>query len=313
MSIVGFFLVDKGPGLTSHSVVSKVSKVFRGTKVGHLGTLDPFATGLLPILVGGATRLSDEVMDGKKGYLFDIHLGIETDTLDPSGQTIKVADVPADFAVRAMDALNQFRGKIEQIPPVYSALKMNGRPLYEHMRATGKLPFDIIEKKREVTLHELDLVAAEERDGVSTLTIRACCSKGTYVRSLARDLALAIGTVGHCSRLRREFVEPWSVQNAFFVGKDTVLTQEELLLKLQPVESLIPEVPCALVPLEFQKAFQAGNIFDAPLVHFPQAMDWLRGEAKVMFTSQESKFLCDVSSLVQDENLMRVHPRKKIF
>ena len=151
-NLCGLVLIDKAAEINSHKIVSAMRKILNIDKVGHLGTLDPFATGLLPVLIGGATRLSDEIMDGKKQYLFTISLGTETDTLDYSGRVISDAAVPENFNEKIQENLYQFTGNIEQVPPVYSALKMNGRPLYEYMRATGKLPDSIETKKRIVQI-----------------------------------------------------------------------------------------------------------------------------------------------------------------
>ena len=156
----GLILIDKGPNFTSHNIVAYIRKLFKNeyeteVKVGHLGTLDPFATGLLPVLVGGVTRLSDEMMDGKKQYLFSIKLGTETDTLDNTGLVVKEMPVPENYVQLLEKKLNGFKGKIEQVPPVYSALKMNGRPLYEYMRSEGKLPAEIETKKRSVFFETL--------------------------------------------------------------------------------------------------------------------------------------------------------------
>lgn len=137
--LCGLILVDKQPGITSHFVVARIRKILKLDKVGHLGTLDPFASGLLPIMIGGATRLADEVMEGKKGYLFEISFGSETDTLDIEGQVVRTEAVPENFALQLVDVLNQFTGLISQVPPSFSALKMNGKPLYEHMRGKGEL------------------------------------------------------------------------------------------------------------------------------------------------------------------------------
>lgn len=140
-------MIDKPAGVTSHAVVSFVRKALGISRVGHLGTLDPFASGLLPILVGGFTRMSDELMEGDKGYLFTIQFGSETDTLDPQGTVIASSPLAETLSlVQIEGALEKLRGKIFQTPPAYSALKHKGRPLYEYMRTQGKLDFDIVEK-----------------------------------------------------------------------------------------------------------------------------------------------------------------------
>ena len=263
----GFLLINKMVGPTSHRIVACIRRVLQADKVGHLGTLDPFASGLLPIMVGNAARLFDEVLDGKKGYLFGIELGTETDTLDHTGRVVETASVPPDFAARGLAVISQFLGLIEQIPPVYSALKMEGRPLYEHMRATGKLPQEIESKKRKVTIHTLELVEAfvretqEAPEPKCTLVYRVVCSKGTYVRSLARDISKALGTVGHCATLRRELVEPWNVGEALVLDPQNPPSREQLLERLEPAEKMVPQIPLLLLPTDVLKPLQSGNSF----------------------------------------------------
>ena len=268
MATSGLLLVDKSPSWTSHHVVSHIRKILkkqfqRDIRVGHLGTLDPFASGLLPILIGGVTRLSDEMMDGKKQYLFQISLGKETDSLDTTGQEIKTASVPPNASELFEKITPQFRGEIEQVPPVYSALKMQGRPLYEYMRAEGKLPFDIQTKKRLVLIHHLDFLGVDKANALATF--RVLCGKGTYVRSLARDLCVAIGTVGHCFSLRREIVAPWSVEGALLFSEENKPTEEEIQKNILLPEKIFPHWIKISVPQEHTKIFSAGNIISLNL------------------------------------------------
>lgn len=264
---LGLLLIDKSPGFTSHHVVAYMRKLLKNStgfdiKVGHLGTLDPFASGLLPILIGGVTRLSDEMMDGKKQYLFQIKLGIKTDTLDTAGQIIETLPVPDNYLEKIKHSLNQFIGEIEQVPPVYSALKMQGRPLYEYMRAEGKLPCDIESKKRKIRIENIDVVESSLAQDLQNnlVTLRVLCGKGTYVRALARDLAAAIGTVGHCFTLRREYVEPWHVNNAVLFSADLKPTLEDLENNIISPEKIFPHLPKIIIPEQFTKLFSAGNI-----------------------------------------------------
>ncbi|WP_161597744.1 tRNA pseudouridine(55) synthase TruB [Fluviispira multicolorata] len=315
-SLSGLILVDKAAGLTSHSVVSAIRKILKMDKVGHLGTLDPFATGLLPILVGGSTRLSDEIMDGKKQYLFTISLGVETDTLDYSGRTIAEAEVPVNFDVKIKDILSQFIGEVEQIPPVYSALKMNGRPLYEYMRATGKLPDSIETKKRLVFIEKLELVSSDLEK--KSVVLRVLCGKGTYVRSLARDISIEIGTVGHCSQLRREYVEPWSVDNAIFFSFEEKPSQEILLNNLILPEQMLPTVPKIELVEEFFKQLSSGNVI---VLGENQVAEKTSSESIktlvnctrifVKIEGYDFMFLADVE-YIKSEEIFKIKPKKKI-
>lgn len=259
----GLVLIDKPAGMTSHKVVSILRKTLNIDKVGHLGTLDPFATGLLPVLLGGATRLTDEIMDGKKQYLFTVTLGQETDTLDGTGRVIEEKEVPEQFAELISAELNNFVGEIEQIPPVYSALKMNGKPLYEYMRASGKIPSPIETKKRKIYIEKLELISANSNE--KTVTLRVLCGKGTYVRSLARDIAKAIGTVGFCSQLRREYVEPWDVKHAISIsdGIDRSELKACIAEQMIPVIQVLPNIPIIQLNEAFLKQISSGNIIFA--------------------------------------------------
>lgn len=310
-SLSGLLLVDKEAGITSHFVVSRVKRCLGADKVGHLGTLDPFASGLLPILIGNAARLSDDVMDGKKTYLFRVRLGIETDTLDDTGQIVKTAEVPRDFDQRAGQVLSQFLGEVEQVPPVYSALKMQGRPLYEHMRATGKLPQDIESKKRKVTIYELSMEGSRNETGFMEVSFRVTCGKGTYVRSLARDLALAIGTVGHCVALRREFVEPWHVRDGLVFGKESVLDPEVISSRMLSPFQMLPQVPVLHLNERFEKALSSGNPLLVPTQEFLEVDAKGNNNFESLFvTCKDIIYLAQVGDKTWDA--VKVQPRKKI-
>lgn len=313
---MSLLLIDKPAGPTSHAVVATIKRTLGADKVGHLGTLDPFASGLLPIMIGNTARLSDEAMDGKKGYLFTIGFGRETDTLDPTGRVIAETELPSAEAVARVDSyLANFRGPIEQVPPVYSALKLNGMPLYEYMRGTGQLPIDIETKRRTVTIHSLELVDCN----LEQLTLRVVCSKGTYVRSLARDIAKAMGTVGTCIQLRREMVEPWHVHDALplSLGDDGRISAPEkqlLVSRLLPAWSVAANLPRGKISPELETKLLSGN----PLVLNSADVVWeddllpaaAGSEAKIFITSGETLFLCQAQKNTADD--WKIQPRKRI-
>ena len=206
----GWIILDKPVGLGSTQAVAAVKRLLREagepkTKVGHGGTLDPLASGVLPIALGEATKLAGRMLDASKEYEFTVRFGDETDTLDAEGAVVETSPHrPAPAEVEAM--LPRFSGAIEQVPPAYSALKIEGKPAYERSRAGEQLKM----VARNVTVHELRVLETTADE----VTLSATVSKGTYIRSLARDLARALGTVGHVTMLRRTRAGPFGLERA---------------------------------------------------------------------------------------------------
>ena len=216
----GLLLADKGPGVTSFQVVAHLRRALRVPKVGHGGTLDPMATGLLPILLGEATKLTAHLQGQDKEYLATIRLGIDTDTLDATGATTRERPVPPLTAEEVRAVLARFVGDIEQLPPMYSALHVGGRRLHELARAG----IAVEREPRRVRVHAFDLLECAS----PRLSVRVRCGSGTYVRSLAADLGEALGCGGHVEALvrtrvgslRLEDAVPWAAIQA---GDTTVL------------------------------------------------------------------------------------------
>jgi len=205
----GILLIDKCGGETSHDVVRKTRFAFRGknpVKVGHAGTLDPFATGLLVILVGQGTKLSPFIMAGEKVYLATLQLGVETDTLDLTGRVVATSPVPAVTRKQVEETARQFVGRLHQVPPAFSAVRYRGKRAYRLAREGQRVELEA----REITVHSLEILSAERPN----VTFRVRCSSGTYVRRLASDLAGAVGTVGHLQSLRRVRSGPFEVKDA---------------------------------------------------------------------------------------------------
>jgi tRNA pseudouridine55 synthase len=200
-------LVDKPAGISSAEVVRRVKSRVKPARVGHLGTLDPFATGLLPIMIGEATKLAPFIDGGDKEYAGLIRLGIETDTLDRDGAEVRRADVPAISPEKISQVSAQFTGAIEQVPPVYSAIKRAGVPLYRLARRGDDVAPP---EKRKVEIKRLDLVC----EAPNAIRFVATCSPGTYARSLARDIGVALGTVAHLDELRRTRNGAFSIADA---------------------------------------------------------------------------------------------------
>jgi len=211
----GWIILDKPLGMGSTTAVSAVKRLLREagepkTKVGHGGTLDPLASGVLPIALGEATKIAGRMLDATKVYDFTIRFGEETDTLDAEGRIVATSDVrPTRAQVQAV--LPLFIGEIEQLPPVYSALKIGGKPAYARARAGEQVEV----KPRRVTVGELKVLpATASSEELVEITLSATVSKGTYIRSLARDIARAVGTVGHVSYLRRTRAGPFGLEQA---------------------------------------------------------------------------------------------------
>ena len=208
----GILLLDKRGGVSSNRALQEVRALFRALSGGHTGSLDPLATGLLPLCFGEATKFAGHLLESDKRYQVVAQLGSRTDTADRDGTVIEEKPVPAFDEALLERALRRFRGSMEQIPPMHSALKRDGVPLYKIARRG-----ETVERApRRVTIHGFTLVARD----AERLTLEVHCSKGTYVRSLVEDLAAALGTVGHVAELRRSMVGPF--------GPDGLVTLEQL-------------------------------------------------------------------------------------
>lgn len=204
LDIHGVVLLDKPVGLSSNRALQRVRGIFQARKAGHTGSLDPFATGMLPICLGEASKTAAFMLEAGKRYRATALLGEATTTGDIEGEVIQTCPVPDIDAEKLAQSLQQFVGEIEQVPPMYSALKHHGKPLYEYARAG----IEIERPARTVTLHALDLVAWQ----APNLSFDVHCSKGTYIRTLAEDIAAALGSCAHLIKLRRLSVEPFESQ-----------------------------------------------------------------------------------------------------
>ena len=262
----GWIILDKPLGLGSTQGVSAVKRALRNGgygkfKVGHGGTLDPLATGVLPIAVGEATKLAGRMLDSDKIYDFTIMFGVQTDTLDAEGVSIATSDVrPTMAAVEAV--LAQFTGPIAQVPPAYSALKIDGERAYDLARA-GQ---DVVLASRNVTIHTLTthptrLLDDEVGEELKAVTLTAHVSKGTYIRSLARDIALALGTVGHVTMLRRVKAGPFDLLSAISLDKlDELAKASALEDVLLPLRVALDDIPALSLTPDQAGALRQGRI-----------------------------------------------------
>lgn len=232
----GIIIIDKPEGWTSQDVAAKLRGVFHERRVGHGGTLDPMATGVLPIFIGRATRAVEFFESAEKEYVAGLRLGLETNTQDTTGEM--VAEKPVSVTRSQVKAvLNQFLGLQQQLPPMYSAVKIGGKKLYELARQ-GKM---VERKPREITIHDLELL---EGDGAE-YRFRVRCSKGTYVRTLCHDIGQALGCGGCMSSLRRTQAGCFSLGQA--VTMEALLGEQNPASLLLPVDSLFAELPAVTV------------------------------------------------------------------
>jgi tRNA pseudouridine55 synthase len=259
----GWIILDKPVGFGSTQAVSAVKRALREaglpkTKVGHGGTLDPLASGVLPIAIGEATKVAGRMLDATKQYAFTIRFGEQTDTLDAEGQIISTSDVhPTAEQVAAI--LPSFTGPIEQIPPAYSALKIEGKAAYARARAGEEVEL----KQRQVTVHDLQLLSAASNEASFLTTV----SKGTYIRSLARDIALALNSVGHVTMLRRTRAGPFSLEQAIsldFLGE--AAKARRLTETVLPLEAALDDIPALPVTPDQAQLLRFGQ----RLVGFPE-------------------------------------------
>jgi len=246
----GWVVLDKPVGMTSTHAVSRLKRIFNAKKAGHAGTLDPLASGILPVAFGEATKTVPFVQDGEKAYRFTVRWGVETDTDDADGAVTAQSDArPSESDIRAL--LPRFIGTIEQKPPAYSAIKVNGERAYDLAR-DGEAP-DLA--YRPVTIHMLELIAADPDEAV----FEARCGKGTYVRAIARDLGRTLGCLGHVSALRRTRVGPFSEADAVALADLTDAFVETGAGAMRRVEAGLMEMPRVIVDRDAAAKLRRGQ------------------------------------------------------
>ncbi len=234
-NISGILLLDKPQGLTSNEALQRVKRLYQAAKAGHTGSLDPLATGLLPICLGGATKFSTFLLDADKRYRVRVHLGVTTTTADAEGEVVSTAPVDGIGEAHLRAALDRFLGAIEQLPPMYSAVKHQGQRLYKLARQG----IEVERTPRVVNVFGLDLLTVEMPD----FELDVHCSKGTYVRTLAEDIGNALGCGGHVTALRRTGVGP-------YVESETRFVTLEELEQLADAEAGLAAADELLLPLE---------------------------------------------------------------
>ena len=274
--INGWIILDKPVGLGSTQAVGAIKRLLREagepkTKVGHGGTLDPLASGVLPIALGEATKLAGRMLDATKAYDFTIRFGEETDTLDAEGAVVARSDVLPSLA-EVETVLPRFTGEIEQVPPAFSALKIEGKAAYERARAGETLEM----KARTVTVRSLHVSASSrepnlkrrrgDAEGIGEVTLSANVSKGTYIRSLARDIAHALGTVGHATMLRRTRAGPFSLDQAISLDFLAEAAKARSLTRaVMPLIAALDDIPALPVTPDQARLLRNGQrLFGIP-------------------------------------------------
>lgn len=251
----GVLLLDKASGMTSNDALQKARRLFSAAKGGHTGTLDPMATGLLPLCFGEATKFSADLLDADKTYEADVKLGITTDTGDAEGQVLTNAAVTTSIA-DVERLLPRFTGPIKQVPPMHSALKRDGRPLYELARQG----IEVEREARDVTIHALDMLGLEG----DVLRLRVSCSKGTYIRVLAADIGQALGCGAHLTALRRTRVGDLVLERSVTLSQLELQDEVQRGAHLLPVDALLQSLPAVHLAAAEANRFSHGNPVTLP-------------------------------------------------
>ena len=246
----GVLLLDKPSGMTSNSALQSARRLFSAAKAGHTGTLDPLATGLLPVCFGEATKFSADLLEADKTYEADLLFGVTTDTGDADGEVLQRRSVGFERA-ELEAALRPFLGRISQIPPMYSALKRDGKPLYELARQG----IEVERAPREVTISDLQLLEF----GGERCRLRVSCSKGTYIRTLAEDIGNVLGCGAHLTALRRVAVGALRIAEAVTLDHLQELFEENRAHCLLPPDTLLQTLPAVLLEADAMNRFMHGN------------------------------------------------------
>ena len=285
--IDGVFLLDKLQGMSSNDIMQKVKRLFQANKAGHTGALDPLATGMLPICLGEATKFSQFLLDADKRYVVTAKLGERTDTSDAEGQVVKTRPVNVETS-QILTALEQLRGDILQVPTMFSALKHNGKPLYEYARAG----ITVERGARPITIFELNFIEYQ----APFLTLEVHCSKGTYIRTLVDDLGEVLGCGAHVTVLRRTAVADYPTEKMMtWDALQALAEQGDLDQHLLPIDTAVSKLPALKLNAEQSKGIGFGQ-----RVKFANEAK-LRGQVRLF--SDKNIFLG--VALIDDNNVIR--------
>lgn len=276
--ITGIVIIDKPTGHSSNHVLQQVKRLFDARKAGHTGSLDPLASGVLPVCLGEATKLSGYLLDADKEYAVTCKLGVTTDSGDADGEIISEQPVPEFDEVDLSAILNTFIGEQDQVPPMFSALKHQGQPLYKLARQG----IEVERKSRRITIYQIDLLDCNS----DSFTLSVRCSKGTYIRTLVEDISLKLGTGGHVTMLRRTGVAGYSLSDAVSLEQLTAMREEDgpsaLDEQLEAAENALPDWPVVNLDEKASKTLSYGQ-------HVQSTLPFKR--ANVRLFDQNEKFM----------------------
>ena len=306
--VSGVLLIDKPQGMTSQQVVSKVkyllkSDVHDSKKAGHTGTLDPMATGLLPICLGEATKFSHYQLDAVKSYQAIIKLGEQTDTGDAEGEIIATSPLPRVTQAMLQSVTEQFLGEIMQVPPMYSALKKDGKKLYELAREG----IEVERAARLLTIYKLSLTPLSAQQLQLTVT----CSKGTYVRVLAEDIAKALGTVGHLTALRRIQTGDFEIADAIPLADFAALDIAARFDKLLAVDACVHSLPSLVLDASQSKRIRQGQRLNVKATMLTQQLNLTASQTFRLFDDQQQFLgtgLLEPNGRLQPMKLVNLNP-----
>jgi tRNA pseudouridine55 synthase len=291
----GVIVIDKPEGITSHDVVKRIRKVADQKRVGHVGTLDPIATGVLPLCLGAATRIAQLLQAGRKKYEAVLELGLITDTQDVTGKVLEKRVVPELTETEIETVFDQFRGEIEQVPPSFSAIKHEGTPLYRLARQ-GR---EVYRPPRKITVYRLEPL---DMSG-NCMTFEVECSKGTYVRTLCHDIGLKLGCGATMAALRRTAAEPFDESGAVPLANVTCV--EDIAANLIQIDRAIDFVPAVYVSLETARGVLHGQAVAKEMLtgDVPEAGAWVR------MYDEDGNFLA-LGKIVQRDSTIHAHPKR---
>ena len=291
----GVIVIDKPRGPTSHDIVGRMRNVAGQRRVGHVGTLDPIATGVLPLCLGTATRISQLLQQGRKRYRASLELGLITDTQDVTGTVIETRLVPEITDAEVERVFERFRGEIEQVPPIFSAIKHKGTPLYRLARRGH----DVYRPPRKLRVYRLELLELS----ATGMTFEVECSRGTYVRTLCHDIGLGLGCGASMAALRRVSSEPFNESDA--LPLETISSVEDIAANLIPIDRAIDFVPAVYVSSETTRNVLHGQAVGQQMLtgEIPEVGAWVR------MYDEDGNFLA-LGTIVERNSTISAHPKR---